>query len=225
MTSLDTRRAVGHSTASPLARRAHRPSWRDPRLVTGVVLVAVSVLVGARLLASSDDTVPVWTVRHGLAAGQPVTAADLVASRVHFESTAAAEQYLPGDVPLPEGAVAGRPVGAGELLPRAAVSVDGREALVHLPLEVSLAGLPRGTGPGRIVDVWVTPAPDAGDTAQDSSTRVLEGVPVVSVGRAGAGDVRQVLVGLAPGQAAGLSQIVTALARGEVLLVLRADAP
>ena len=47
--------------------RGHRPAWRDPRLWIGVVLVAASVVAGARLLAAADDTVQVWAAVDALA--------------------------------------------------------------------------------------------------------------------------------------------------------------
>ena len=52
----------GLPTASdvPAALRGQRPAWRDPRLWIGIVLVAASVVVGARVLAAADDTVQVW---------------------------------------------------------------------------------------------------------------------------------------------------------------------
>ena len=42
------------------ATRVRRPGWRDPRLAVGLVLVAAATVAGARLLATSDDTVAVW---------------------------------------------------------------------------------------------------------------------------------------------------------------------
>jgi hypothetical protein len=53
---------VTTDTGTP-ALRVRRPGWRDPRLWIGVVLVAGSVVAGARLLAAADDTVQVWSPR------------------------------------------------------------------------------------------------------------------------------------------------------------------
>ena len=79
--------ASGTTTAGPdvpPALRGHRSGWRDPRLWIGVVLVAASVVVGARVLAAADDTVQVWAAAADLGAGQRVDADDLVAQRVRF---------------------------------------------------------------------------------------------------------------------------------------------
>ncbi|WP_299052203.1 hypothetical protein [uncultured Nocardioides sp.] len=40
----------------PVATRARTPGWRDPRLWIGVLIVAVSVVVGVRLVSSADDS-------------------------------------------------------------------------------------------------------------------------------------------------------------------------
>ena len=47
------------SAVAPPVSRAQSPGWRDPRVVVGVVIVAVCVLLGARVLGSADDTVAV----------------------------------------------------------------------------------------------------------------------------------------------------------------------
>ena len=44
----------------PSAKRLQRPSWRDARLLVGVVLVLLGAAVGARIIASADDTVPMY---------------------------------------------------------------------------------------------------------------------------------------------------------------------
>src|SRR5687768_11311810 len=68
-------RDLGSSVAlhdAPQAVRATRPGWRDPRLWVGILIVAVSVVAGARLLAAADDTVTVWTAVRDMGAGDTV---------------------------------------------------------------------------------------------------------------------------------------------------------
>src|SRR3954463_4573862 len=61
-----TARAVDHSAGrldghpTPPATRLSARRWRDPRVVVGVGLVALSVLLGTTLLGAADDTVAVW---------------------------------------------------------------------------------------------------------------------------------------------------------------------
>ena len=61
----------------PPAIRYHRPGWRDPRILVGLVIVAASVLVGVKVLAAADDSVGVWAVRKDLPAGTRVDPAEV----------------------------------------------------------------------------------------------------------------------------------------------------
>ena len=53
-------------------------SQRDRRVIAGVALLAVCTVVGARLLASGDDTVNVWQATRDLAVGTVPAEGDLV---------------------------------------------------------------------------------------------------------------------------------------------------
>ena len=119
----------GLPTASdvPPALRGQRPAWRDPRLWIGIVLVAASVVVGARVLAAADDTVQVWAAARDLGAGQRVEADDLVAQRVRFADADALEGYFTVDDELPADLELTRSVAAGELLPQGSGRYAGRD--------------------------------------------------------------------------------------------------
>ena len=147
------------SPASPTARRLVLPGWLDTRLVLGVLLVLLSVLVGARVLAGSDRSQLVWATSRSLAPGSVLTADDLVAVRVRlFDSTAL---YLDASRPAPVGYVAARGLGKGELLPdealrRPEVDVDFRLVTVL----VELGHVSPDLASGQQVDGWVSPARD-----------------------------------------------------------------
>jgi hypothetical protein len=143
----------GHDV--PAALRGHRAAWRDPRLWIGIVLVAASVLVGARVLASADDTVQVWAAASDLGAGERVEADDLVAERVRFADADALAGYFTVDDAVPADLELTRSVGAGELLPRQAVGTPDQTGLVELPVAVDPELVPPGVGPGDVVDVYV----------------------------------------------------------------------
>lgn len=139
----------------PPAARLRAPSWRDPRLVVGLVLVLASVLAGARVVSAADSTVPVWVAAHTLVPGQAITAADVRAVRVHLADGVGG--YLSADQPPAQGAVALREVTSGDLLPRTAVG--SASALTTRPVGLPVSGaLPSGLVAGSLVDVWVTPA-------------------------------------------------------------------
>lgn len=197
--------------------------------MVGIALVAVCGLLGARLLGAADDTVAVWAARSPLTTGQPVTAADLVRREVRFGDQADADRYLPADVSLPAGATLGRPVGRGELVPRAAVGAAQGGLLTEVPLSVSTEAVPSTVRVGTVVDVWVTPdaaAPASGAPTEGPhaprSTLVFDDVAVLSVPRPGTSlgpsATRQVIVGVGKDQEPGLPTSLAALAGGTVLL-------
>jgi hypothetical protein len=57
----------------PTAARLRKPSWRDSRLVVGLVLVLLSMAIGAKVIASVNDTVPMYAAAAALVPGQPVS--------------------------------------------------------------------------------------------------------------------------------------------------------
>ncbi|MBS4752594.1 hypothetical protein KG112_07200 [Nocardioides sp. zg-ZUI104] len=148
--------------APPRATRVSRPGWRDPRLWIGVVLVAGSVVLGARLLDAADDTVAVWVLEADRGSGTPLSSADLRAQRVRFADDAVLERYFSADAPLPDGLALIRAVGAGELLARSAVGQVDAAQVVQVPLEVDPNRVPPDVVAGSVVDVWITDGAGAG---------------------------------------------------------------
>ncbi|WP_344047204.1 hypothetical protein [Nocardioides panacihumi] len=177
---------MGASAGSaPAAQRVQRAGWRDPRLWVGVAIVAASVVVGARVLASADDTVPVWTAVGDLAAGAPLAAGDLEQHRVRFADADVLRDYYSGTASPPRGVLL-RGLGAGELLPRAAVGTATQSGTVQVPLAVDPEQVPPSVGAGSVVDVYllgdaepalaaasVVDAPDVQDSFVVSGKRQL----------------------------------------------------
>lgn len=199
--------------------RIRRPSWRDPRLGVGVLLVAASVALGSWVVAQAGSTVEAYAAADVLVPGQSVTADDLAV--VHVQVTDLPGIYLTPEHGLDAEAVALRTVGAGELLPAGAIGGAGQVDLrpVTIPTAASAASaLVRG---GQ-VDIWVA-RPDAQGAggARLAPEELLTGVPVAQVLEdtalfAGSGQVYvQVLV---PG--ADLAAVLEALSSGaEMTLV------
>jgi hypothetical protein len=196
----------------PRATRSHRPGWRNPRLLLGVVLVAGSIVLGARLLSAADDTVGVWAVARDLPAGAAVGQDDLARRRVRFPDRATADGYLGTDDQVPEGATLNRPVSGGELLPRAAFATTSAADLVEIPISVLSDDLPATVRQGSVVDVWVAPKVSAVGAVRVKAVRVLSDVVVVAVPRSSEGfapqTTRQVIVGV---PASGTGDLATAL--------------
>lgn len=141
------------SPSSPQALRLRRPSWRDARLVIGVLLVLLSVLAGAWVVAAADDSTGVYAASGPLLPGQPVTDSDVTVVPVHLDE--AAEEYTDASSGLEPGTYALRAVAEGELVPAAALGSarQARDKTVAVPVDPS-ASAPLKVG--TVVDVWVS---------------------------------------------------------------------
>lgn len=153
------------TSAPPVATRVARAGWRDPRLWIGLLIVAGSVVLGARLLAAADDTVSVWAVVDDQGAGSPVGVDDVVAVRVRFADDADLAHYLPAEDPLPDDIVLSRGIGAGELLPRAAIDPARDAGTVRVPVDLEPDRVPPDVDTGSVVDVYVGGVGGRGDRA------------------------------------------------------------
>jgi hypothetical protein len=167
---------------APAANRLRRPSWRDPRLLAGIAMVAAAVALGSWIVRSAQHEVPVYAARHALVAGDTIGADDLVVVGVRGVEL---DRYLAADRAVGD-LVALRTVGAGELVPRAAVG-DGSSVDVR-SVAVPLDGAPgRDLEVGAVVDLWFTPHPGAEPAAGTSRARPLAQKVVVSEVRSGDG--------------------------------------
>jgi hypothetical protein len=145
--------------SSPAAVRLRRARWSDPRLLVGLILVAFSIVVGSRVVASADDTRSVWSLTRDLVAGTTLTSDDLTFRQVRLDGDSNPYLAVAGEAPV--GAVLRRDLAEGELLPAAALSRPGAqpEGLVTVP--VGRDRLPLGLAAGQRVDVYVSVAPVA----------------------------------------------------------------
>jgi hypothetical protein len=169
------------TTDTPAATRADTPGWRDPRMWVGIAIVAASVVVGALVLGASDDTEPVWAAARPLGTGHVLVAGDVTVRRVHFEDVSGADPYYPAARPLPAGLRLAHGVGAGELLPRAAVGSAATEQLRQVPISVATDQVPGEVAAGASVDVYLRPSSHAGCQGSPVCTGrpVLTGVLVL----------------------------------------------
>ena len=167
---------------TPRAARLARPRWLDLRLVIGILIVLVSVVLGARLVATVDDTYEVWSVGSDLGARTTLTADDLVPVAVSLGD--GARRYLSAST-SPIGRVLARPLARGELIPLAALIAPEAADLRNVVIEVdrvSASGLRRG----RVVDVYAVPAANPGAESPAPPRLVVGAVTVAAVsGEAG----------------------------------------
>lgn len=198
------------------ANRLARARWLDARLLAGLLLVLLSVVVGAKVIGDADHRVQVWSVSRDLGVGTTLTAGDVRATSVNLDT--ATGRYLSAGQVL-EGLVLTRPLGRGELLPASAVVRGGADGLRRIVIEVGRVGV-TGLSKGRVVDVYVVPEAASGETPAPP-TLVLPGVTVAEDVRAGngfGGSGSTAGVALLV-QEAQVSALIGAVAHGEVYLV------
>lgn len=201
----------------PTANRLPRPRWLDTRLIVGVLLILVSVVVGAKVFAEADERVRVWAVTRDLGPNVALSPGDVVVRAVRLDETAG--RYVSADQP-PEGLVLNRPVGRNELLPVAAVadraSADHRRVVIEADA-FSATGLDRGA----IVDVYAVKTAKSGEPPA-SPELVLPAVTVAEDvkpgGRSFGGGGSKIGVTLfAPRRE--VATLIAAMAHGTVYLV------
>lgn len=152
----------GPVPGSPPASRHQLPSWLDPRLLLGILLVLVSVLVGARVVASADRTDRVWAVNADLAAGTVLDRGDLRPVRVRLVDNRG--RYVPASERSLPGRTLTRDVGRGELLPARALAARPCGSEVSIPVTTQHA--PPSIRKGVRIDVFATAEGDEGATTQ-----------------------------------------------------------
>jgi len=216
VSSIESKHSTG-ALPAPAARRLARARWWDGRLIIGVLLVLVSMVAGARVVAASDDRTTVWSVSHDLPAGTALKSADLQQVKVHLGATVSRYIGTTGDTPV--GRVLVRPLGNGELIPTTAViSAETAPPLRLVTVPVEAFHHPTGLARGERVDVFVTP--DGGPGSAAEPELVLRAVTVDSVvedsGRFGSTGGRGVVLAVSPDDSPA---VVSAVQRGAIDLV------
>lgn len=152
---------------APTLMRLRRPRLKDPRLLVGIVLVVLSVLLGALLASRASATTTVLVAREDLVIGDALGPDDFTSSEVRLGDQSASYAASPEEIP--DGSTVLQSVHAGEMLPVAAIGQGGGGDLrpVVIPVESAVAD---SVGPGRPVELWRT---EADDREQDALAELL----------------------------------------------------
>lgn len=163
---------------APTANRLRKPSWKDGRLLVGILLVLMSSVIGSLAMAHADDRIPMYAAETHLLPGEALTAERL--TRVDVQLGDRAAGYLSAAADLAPNTYVLREVRAGELVPLSALGGPDQISVQPLTLMVDATSA-SALVVGSIVDVYVNP-PVIG-----SSTGEFEGpelaLPSVSVSR------------------------------------------
>ncbi len=196
------------------APRLRRPGWRDPRLIVGLVLLFGSIAAGARLVAEAGQLRAVYAARTALPPGTALTAEVLKIVRVRVEGSQAG--YLDAASPLPDGAVLTRTVGAGELIPMAAIGSTA--SLSVRPVAIPFDGNPpAGLVAGGRADIWAAaPHRERSRGGYEAPRQIASGIEVFAVSGPGSG--------LNSGRSGSLEVLVPEQSLSEVLEALANEA-
>ncbi len=138
----------------PTAQRLQRPSWRNTRLLVGVVLILLGTVLGAKVVASADDTVPMYAASAAIRPGDHLTSDNL--RRVDVQLGAESARYLSARTVVADDSYALRDIPEGELVPVGAVGGRSAVSVQAVTVEVD-ANSARGLPANATVDVWVSP--------------------------------------------------------------------
>lgn len=155
--------------------RLTKPSWKDPRLLVGLLLVVASIAGVVALVDSAQSTVAAYAAKEDIAVGQTVDPSRLV--RVDVRLGDAEGRYLTAER-LPQGKVALQRVPKGDLVP--ASSLGEPHAVDRKPVSISVAQpLPAEAAAGSRVDVWVA-LPD-GRNGFSEPKRLVTGAEIAQI--------------------------------------------
>ncbi len=170
---------------TPRASRLQRPSWRDSRLVAGVLIVLAATAIGAKVVGAADDTVPMYVAATAIRPGDRLTAANL--RRVDVQLGDTGRLYLAAAAGAPVDGWARTAVAEGQLVPSGAVGQRSDIDVQRVAVKVDSTSA-TGLVAGSVVDVWVSQRDPA--TTQErylAAKRLLLGVTVADVPATGSG--------------------------------------
>lgn len=137
--------------------RLKKPSWKDPKLIVGILLVLASVVGVTSLVGAADQTAEAYTAREAIAVGETLTVDKL--NRVKVRLGDLEQHYLTPATGVADGLVAAQRIGKDQLVPRG--SFGQADGLDRKPVAVTIDEvLPAQAVAGSRVDVWVA-LPDA----------------------------------------------------------------
>lgn len=163
-------------SAAAEGARLKKPSWKDPRLLVGILLVLASVVGVVSLVGAADRTTEAYAAREPIAVGETLTVDKL--HRVKVRLGEVEQHYLTPEAGLAAGLVAVQRIGKDQLLPRE--SVGQLDGLDRRPVAVTVEdNLPAQAVAGSRVDVWVA-LPDTRNGFSEP-TLLLSGAEIAQI--------------------------------------------
>ncbi|WP_104089952.1 hypothetical protein [Arthrobacter sp. GMC3] len=162
--------------------RIGAPSWKDPRLFVGILLVLASVASVVSLVGAAEKSIPMYVAKDAIMVGQPISVDSFEIVQVRLGDVDG--KYMHPGISLPERPVAVRMVQEGELVARS--SIGSTDALDRKPASVTVGEpLPKEVVVGSSVDVWVALPNER--NGYDEPVLMLPGVEVAAVNATSSG--------------------------------------
>jgi hypothetical protein len=145
----------------------------------GLVLILLGTALGAKVVASADDTVPMYAAATAIRPGDHLGSDNL--TRVDVQLGPQAARYLSARSAVADDTYALREIPEGELVPAGAVGGRGAVSVQAVTVEVD-ANSARGLPANATVDVWVSPRdPQSTQERYLDATLALQRVSVTPV--------------------------------------------
>lgn len=141
------------------ARRIRPPGWRDPRLLIGLLIVALSVTGVVALVQTVDEREGYWAASTDIVPGAQVTAEDF--HIVQASMSESSDHYWEADKELPPEFLVSSTILQGELLTQRQVTESDPDGRQEVGVRVS-EDMPASVTVGSRVDVWVAAAREDG---------------------------------------------------------------
>lgn len=178
------------STGAGVAR-LKKPSWKDPKLLVGILLVLASVVGVISLVGAADQTAEAYTAREPIAVGEKLTADKL--NRVKVRLGDVEQHYLTPATGVAEGLVAAQRIGKDHLVPRGSLGQPDSQGRKPVAVTVEEA-LPAQAVAGSRVDVWVALPDDRNGFSQPSLLLPGAEIAQITPGSTALGSARSTVV-------------------------------
>lgn len=165
-------------TTEMLSPRFQRPGLRDPRLLIGLLLIALSIIAVVSVVRIGNKTEPYYVATRDISVGEEITNNDLAPVDVRLAE--ASGLYLTEEQGLEDKTVATARIAQGQLVPTAAISTentDGRR-IATISVDSSYASM---LSSGKHVDVWIATKTEGSTNTYHDPEVIMEAAEVSKI--------------------------------------------
>ena len=142
---------------------ARRPAWRDPRLIVGLALIAVSIILTTSIVSAARGGATVYRATQAILPGDVLGSHNIAPTRLDVDTSV----YATADALAP-GATVSEEVAVGEILRVSAIADTSVETARRLVITVS-DSLPSSVQAGDQLDLWRVQQASGGQSGQGAA--------------------------------------------------------